>query len=121
MIQIIEIKGIDPPLTPVAFDSTGKGASKDYYNAIIQDLSRIGVVYRNDNFNKQDRCTVEEVFYKLVNGTLVPAANFEDCDFYECNFFTGDIDGNDLGIVSFCYYTVINAGCQVNPCKQVFV
>ena len=118
MLQIIEIRGIDPPDTPVVFDKTGKHASKLYYDRIFAIIAKYGyTIYSLSDYNTARPGSIGEYYYKEVAGVLVPATGFEDCEFYECEFYTADNKQRDMGIVGFCYYTAVNTGHQVRPTR----
>ena len=119
-LQIIEIRGIDPPDTPVVFDNSGKHASKQYYDRIFAQIARYGyTIYSSTDYNTVHAGSIKEYYYKEVAGVLVPADSFEDCEFYECTFYTADQKQRDMGIVAFCYYTAVNTGHQVQPVRPV--
>lgn len=112
MIQVIQLDGFESKFNVVAFDATGKNECKAYFEKFFDFLKYdyMYTYYKYPNFRHTEPYTYTETFYKAINGQLVKADSFEDCEFYERHFYIANGDDEDMGIACFIHYSVLNSG-----------
>ena len=119
IIQIVELRGNEPPSAPVVFDGAGKELCRQYFTKLFNIIIRSWNwgYYKDRQFrsSETEAYTYTETFLKLEGNRLIPVSKFEECDFYECHFFTANGDKEDMDVVPHYSYSVVNSGEFLSP------